>query len=62
MISNYGTSTEKVFEFWDSECKSVMQESCFYIKDSGDFIKKMKNIDHIPRDAIMVTVDVVGLS
>ena len=31
------------------------------IKDSGDFIKKLKNIDHIPQDAIMVTADVVGL-
>ena len=29
--------------------------------DSGDFIKKLKNIDHVPQDAIMVTADVVGL-
>ena len=32
-----------------------------YIKDSGDFIKKLKNINHIPHDAIMVTADVFGL-
>ena len=38
-----------------------MQEGWSYIKDSGDFIKKLKNIDHIPQDAIMVTVDVAGL-
>ena len=38
-----------------------MQEGWSYIKDSGDFIKKLKNIDHIPQDAIMVTADVVGL-
>ena len=33
-----------------------MQEGWSYIKDSGDFIKKLKNID-----ANMVTADVVGL-
>ena len=38
-----------------------MQEGWSYIKDSGDFIKKLKNIDHIPQDAIMVTTDIVGL-
>ena len=61
MISNCGSPTEKVSEFLDSELKSVMQEGWSYIKDSGDFIKKLKNIDHIPQDAIMVTADVVGL-
>ena len=58
VISNCGTPTEKVSEFLDSELKSVMQEGWSYIKDSGDFIKKLKNIDHIPQDAIMVTADV----
>ena len=45
----------------DSELKSVMQEGWSYIKDSGDFIKELRNIDHIPQDANMVTTDVVGL-
>ena len=38
-----------------------MQERWSYIKDSGDFIKKLKNIDQIPQDAIIVTADIVGL-
>ena len=45
----------------DSELKSVMQEGWSYIKDSGDFIKELNNIDHIPQDANKVTTDVVGL-
>ena len=61
VTSNRGTPTEKVSEFLDSELKSVKQEGWSYIKDFGDFIKKLKNIDHIPQDAIMVTADVVGL-
>ena len=61
VISYCGTPEEKVSEFLDSELKLVVQEGWSYIKDSGDFIKKLKNIDHFPQDAIMVTADVVSL-
>ena len=51
VISNCSTPTEKVSEFMDSELKLVMQESWSNIKDSSDFIKSLKNIDHIPYSA-----------
>ena len=38
-----------------------MQKSWSYIKDSGDFIEKIKKIDNMPEDAILVTADVVEL-
>ena len=38
-----------------------MQESWSYVKDSGDFLKKIKSIGKIPEGAILVTADVVGL-
>ena len=38
-----------------------MQRSWSYIKDSGDFIKKIKRLSKIHDDAILVTADVVGL-
>ena len=38
-----------------------MQESRSYIKDSGDFLKKIKNIGKIPEGAILVTADIIGL-
>ena len=37
-----------------------MQSGASYIKDSNNFINKVKNID-IPNDALLVTADVVGL-
>ena len=61
VISNCGTPPEKVSEFLDSQLKSAMQSSRSYIKDSGDFIKKIKNIGPIPKDSILVTADIVGL-
>ena len=38
-----------------------MQSGWSYIKDSGDFLKKIKNVGNIPENAILVTADVVGL-
>ena len=60
-FSNCGTPTEKVSEFLVSQLKPIMQSSRSYIKDSGDSIKKIKNIGTIRKDSILVTADVVGL-
>ena len=38
-----------------------MQKGKSYIKDSGDFINKIKSLQNIPEGAILVTADVVGL-
>ena len=51
---------EKIREFLDSQLKQVMQNTRSYIKDSGDFIMKIKNISTIPKDSILVTGDVVN--
>ena len=61
VISNCGTPTGKISEYLDHILKPVMQESWSYIKDSGDFLKKVKHLGPIPDGAILVTADVVGL-
>ena len=61
VISYYGTPTEKISEFLDTQLKPIMQKSWSYIKDSGDFIRKIKNLTDIPEGAILVTADVVSL-
>ena len=38
-----------------------MQSSGFYIRHSGDFIDKIKRIQNIPKDAILVSADLIGL-
>ena len=61
VISNCGSPTEKYSEFLDHHLKPIMQKCWSYIKDSGDFINKTKNLSIIPDNAILVTADVVGL-
>ena len=61
VISNCGTRTENWSEFLDYDLKPLMQKGWSHIKDSGDFIKKTRNLGSIPENAILVTEDVVGL-
>ena len=38
-----------------------MKHGNSYIQDTGDFLEKLRAIGEIPKGAILVTVDVVGL-
>ena len=61
VISNCGMPTEKVSEFLDYQLKPVMQNGKSYIRDSGHFLERIKNINTLPENAMIVTADVVGL-
>ena len=61
MISKCGTLTEKVSEFLGYHLKPAMQKGCSYIKDSREFLKKIKNLTFLPESSILVTANVVGL-
>ena len=38
-----------------------MKSGKSYVKDTGDFLEKIKNLGKIPEDAFLVTADIVGL-
>ena len=61
VISSCGTPIEKVLEFLDHNLQPVMKEEKSYIKDTDDFLDKLKDFVEIPEGAILVTADVVRL-
>ena len=61
VISNCGTNIEKTSEFLENHLKSIMQISWSSIRDLGDFIDKTNRIKNIPKDAILVNRDMMGL-
>ena len=61
VISNCGTTTEKVSEFLDHHLKPVMQSGRSYIKDTEDCLKRISALGPLPKNSILVTADVVGL-
>ena len=59
--SNYGTPTNKVTKFLDHHLQPVMKEGKSYIKDTTDFLNKLKGLGETTGGAILVPADVVGL-
>ena len=61
VTSNYGTTTEKLSESLDHHLQPIMKAGKPYIKDTSDFLEKLKNLGNIPSNTILVTANVVGL-
>ena len=50
-----------ILEFLDHHLQPLMKQGESYIKDTGDFLEKLKRVEEIPKEAILVTADVIGL-
>ena len=61
VISGCGTPTEKISEFVDYHLKPLVTTIPSFVKDTNDFLHKLTDIDSLPQNAILVTIDVVGL-
>ena len=61
VISNCGSPTEKVSEFLDHHLQPLMKSGKSFLKDTNHFLQKLSKLGVLPRDAILVTADVVGL-
>ena len=61
VISNCGTPTEKVSEFLDHHLQPVMKGGRSCVKDTQEFLEKLKYLGKVLSNAILATADVVGL-
>ena len=59
VISNCGMPTEKASEFLDHHLQPIMRSGMSYIKDTNDFLSKLKNLKKVPDNAILVTADIM---
>ena len=53
VISNCGMPTEKTSEFLDHHVQPLMKQAESYIKDTGDFLEKLKRVEEFPKGAIL---------
>ena len=61
VISNCGVATEKISEFVDFHLQPIVADLQHIIKDTNDFLRRLKDLGDIPEGAILCTMDVVGL-
>ena len=60
IVSNCNSETEKVSEYIESFLKTKSTNHPSYIKNTNDFISKIKNIS-IPENALLITLDVENM-
>ena len=61
VISNCSYFTENISAFLDHHLQPLAKKVNSYIKDTNDFLKKLRDLPNLPEDFLLCTVDVVGL-
>ena len=61
VISNSGYYTENISSFLDHHLQPLALAVKSYIKDTNEFLKKLRSLPKLPDDIILCTMDVVGL-
>ena len=60
-ISNCGYYTENISSFMDFLLQSIAKKVKSYVKDTNDFLKKLRSLKNLPSNSLLCTMDVVGL-
>ena len=61
VISNSGFFPENISAFLEYHLKPLSQKVRSFIKDTEDFLKKLNELQDLPNDLILCTIDVVRL-
>ena len=61
VISNCGYYMENISSFLDYHLQPLAIKVESYIKDTNHFLKKLQELGSLPKNAILCTIDVVGL-
>ena len=61
VVSNCNYFTENIANFLDYHIQPLSKKVKSYIKDTNDFLRKIKNLPPLPEGALLCTIDVVGL-
>ena len=61
VISNCGYYTENISSFLDYHLQALAKKFESYIKDTNHFLKNLQELGSLPKNVILLTIDVVGL-
>ena len=61
IVSSCGAPTERISHFVDHHLHPHVQTLPSFIKDTTDFLNKLQTLNNIPKDTLLVTLDVSSL-
>ena len=56
------TLTFNISKYVDYHLQPIVKEIWSYVKDTEDFIQNLKQIEEVPKDSLLVTLDVKSLN
>ena len=62
MISSVNCHISKILEYADYHLQPIVRKIPSYIKDTSDFLRKLKPITEVPVNSHLVTTDLKSLS
>ena len=61
VILSCGFYTENISSFFDFHLQPIAKKVKSYIKDTNDFLKKLRSLTNLPDHCLLCTMDVLGL-
>ena len=61
IVSSCGSPTERISHFVDYYLNPLVKKIPSFIKDTNDFLCKLQNVQNVPSDSLLVTLDVSSL-
>ena len=56
------TLTFNISKYVDYHLQPIVKEIWSYVKDTEDFIQNLKQIEEVPKDSLLVTLDVKSIN
>ena len=56
------TLTFNISKYVDYHLQPIVKEIWSYVKDTQDFIQNLKQIEEVPKDSLLVTLDVKSIN
>ena len=61
IVSACNSRTENILGFIDEIWQHYVKSFDSYVKDTVDFLRKLQNVPYVPKEALLVTLDVTSL-
>ena len=58
IVSGFSSCTSKLSEYLDTFLKYQARKGASYVRDTKDFLSKLKPLESIPSNSILVTMDI----
>ena len=61
VVNSLNCHTSSIYKYVDYHLKPIVKDIPSYVRDTKDFLRKLNDIRHIPKESLLVTLDIKSL-